>query len=252
MHETLNNALALPGLGLLLAAFGVAGLVRGFTGFGTALIVVPIANIYMSAKDVIAIVSLAGIASNAVILPRALRQSNFIEVILLVAFTFVTIPIGLWLLDYIDDITVRWMITFVAGGMLCALVSGWRYSGTVKATGILTIGAAAGLVGGMTGLIGPVVIIFYLAGKSAVRVIRANTIVFLASFDFIVITYLFIFGDLTGLLILLACIVAIPYAIMTLVGQSLFDERRERIYRVASYCIIALAVISGLPLWENG
>ncbi|MCY4315107.1 MAG: sulfite exporter TauE/SafE family protein [Roseovarius sp.] len=252
MPETLNNALALQGLGLLLATFGVAGLVRGFTGFGTALIAVPIANIYMPAKDVIAIVALTGIASNAIILPRALRQSDLPEVGLLVLFTFATVPIGLWLLDYIDGITVRWMITFVAGGMLCALVSGWRYSGTVKAMGLLTVGAAAGLVGGITGLSGPVVILFYLAGKSAVRTVRANTIVFLASFDFVVIAYLLAVGDLTGLLILLACMMAIPYGIMTLVGQILFDERCERIYRFASYFIIALAVISGLPLWESG
>ena len=43
MPEILSEALALPGLWLLILGALVAGIVRGFSGFGTAMIYLPIA-----------------------------------------------------------------------------------------------------------------------------------------------------------------------------------------------------------------
>ena len=73
MPDAFAQVLATPGLFWLLLTFGLAGVVRGFTGFGTALIVVPVANIFLDPKAVITIVAHTGIASNAVILPRVLH-----------------------------------------------------------------------------------------------------------------------------------------------------------------------------------
>ena len=36
----------------------------------------------------------------------------------------------------------------------------------------------------------------------------------------------------------------------TLVGKALFDPGLEKIYRVASYAVIAAAVLTGLPLFD--
>ena len=147
---------------------------------------------------------------------------------------------------------MRWFVTFVAGGMLAALVSGWRFSGVVSKPMLFVIGAAAGLVGGMTGLTGPVVILFYLAGQAVAQSVRANTILFLAALDVVILTTLFVKGDVTLYIVLMATILSVPYAATTMLGQSLFDPRHERLYRWAAYGVIALAVVSGLPVWNNG
>jgi len=47
----------------------------------------------------------------------------------------------------------------------------------------------------------------------------------------------------------LAAILAVPYFFTTLIGQSMFDPRHERLYRWASYGVIAAAVLTGLPIW---
>lgn len=250
MPDLLAGVLATPGLIWLCFAIGVAGLVRGFTGFGTALIVVPVANIFLSPKEVIIVVMLTGIASNAVILRRAWRQGEPKEVGVLVLAALVTVPVGLALLDLLDNDTVRWLITLVAGGMLAALIAGWRYARRISRPGLLVIGAAAGIVGGLTGLTGPVVILFYLSGQAAVQSVRGNTILFLAALDVVLIANLLWQGVVTWELTLLAAVMAVPYLITTLVGQALFDPTRERLYRWVAYGVIALAVISGLPLWD--
>ena len=50
MPEALTQGLATPGLIWLLFTIGLAGIVRGFSGFGTALIFVPVANIFLEPK----------------------------------------------------------------------------------------------------------------------------------------------------------------------------------------------------------
>lgn len=252
MPEALSTALSTPGLFWLMVTIGAAGLVRGFTGFGTALIFVPVANIFLDPKQVIVVIALTGIASNAVILPRAWREGSRNEVGLLTLAALVSVPVGLALLDVLDKATVRWIITFVAGGMLAALVAGWRFSGKVSRPMMLAIGAAAGIVGGMTGLTGPVVILFYLAGQAAAQSVRANTILFLAALDVVLIANLAWQGAVTWALLAVALVLSMPYVVTTLIGQALFAPRHERLYRWAAYAVIALAVISGLPIWGAG
>ncbi len=252
MPDALAQALATPGLFWLMLTIGIAGIVRGFTGFGTALIFVPVANIFLDPKQVIVVIALTGIASNAVILPRAFRQGSRAEVGLLVLAALVTVPLGLGLLEVLDKSTVRWAITVVAAVMLSSLVSGWRFSGNVSRPALLLIGGAAGIVGGMTGLTGPVVILFYLAGQAVAQSVRANTILFLAALDVVLIANLVFQGAVTWALLALAIILSVPYIITTLIGQAMFDPRHERLYRWAAYSVIAGAVVSGLPVWNSG
>ena len=252
MPDALTQALGTPGLLWLMAVIGVAGVVRGFTGFGTALIFVPVANIFLDPKQVITVIALTGIASNAVILPRAFRQGSRAEVGLLVLSALPTVPLGLWMLEILDKDTVRWAITIVAGVMLASLVSGWRFSGVVSRPALLLIGAAAGVVGGMTGLTGPVVILFYLAGQAVAQSVRANTILFLAALDVVLIANLIAQGAVTWSLLALAIVLSVPYIVTTLVGQALFDPKHEQLYRWSAYAVIAGAVVSGLPVWSSG
>ena len=249
MPDLLWQVWATPGLIWLLLAVGVAGIVRGFTGFGTALVFVPVAGIFLAPQTVVGVMTLTGIVSTFVLLPRAWRQADRREVGLLALAALVTVPLGLWLMQVLEAETIRWVVAAVAAITLGALVAGWRFSGIVSRPMLLAIGAMAGVIGGMTGLTGPVVILFYLAGQSAAQSVRANTILFLAALDVVIAVNLLSRGSLEWTTALLALTLAVPYFITSLIGQALFDPRHQRLYRWAAYSVIALAVLSGLPLW---
>lgn len=246
----LGAALALPGFWWLAATIAVAGIVRGFTGFGTALIFVPIAGLFLPPAQVVATITMLGVASTAALLPRAWKQGDRGEVGLLVLAALPTVPIGLMVLDYLDDTVVRWIVAAIGTITLGALVSGRRYAGAVRWPMLLAIGAAAGLIGGMTGLTGPVVILFYLAGQGVAQSVRANTILFLAALDIVIVANLALGGIANLSTIWLAALLAVPYFVTTMIGQALFSPAYERLYRRAALAIIALAVIGGLPIWE--
>lgn len=241
-----------PGLVWLLMAIGVAGIVRGFTGFGTALVFVPVAGIFLAPQVVVGVITLTGIASTSALLPRAWGQADRAEVAVLALAALVTVPAGLWLMERLDPVTIRWIVAVVAALTLGALVAGWRFSGIVSRPVLIAIGGVAGMIGGLTGLTGPVVILFYLAGQSAAQSVRANTILFLAALDVVVVANLLLRGAVDVRVFLLALTLALPYLITSLIGQSLFDPRHERLYRWVAYAVIAIAVLSGLPIWTGG
>lgn len=252
MPEALAAVWTTPGLLWLLLTIGLAGVVRGFTGFGTALVFVPVAGIFLPPQVVVGVITLTGIASSSALLPRAWGQANRGEVALLALAAVMTVPIGLRLMTWLDPVTIRWIVAAVAAVTLGALVAGWRYSGTAGMPVLIAIGAAAGVIGGLTGLTGPVVILFYLAGRAGAQSVRANTILFLAVLDVVIVANLLWRGAVDGRIFLLALTLALPYLATALIGQSLFDARHERLYRLCAYSVIALAVLSGLPIWNTG
>lgn len=250
MHDALQTALATPGLIWMLLTISAAGIVRGFSGFGTALIFVPIGHLFLDGSDVIAVVVLTGIGSIIALMPRALKVAEIKEVSTLALAATLTVPLGLWLLGQLDQLTVRWIAAAISGSMLLALILGWRYRGQLDLKRKFGIGSAAGIFGGLTGLTGPAVILFYLASGTRAEIIRANTILFLGILDAIIIINMLFRAQIDLSLVAIAFVLTVPYFITTRIGQTLFNPKFESTYRIVAYTVIALAVLTGLPLWD--
>lgn len=249
MPDAALAALALPGVWWLAATLAVAGVVRGFTGFGSALIFVPVAGIFLPPVHVITVIVLVEVASIVALVPRAWHHAERGQVGLLVLAALPTVPLGLMVMEALDETAVRWVVSIFAGGTLIALMSGWHFKRVIRLPMVLAIGAAAGFMGGMTGLTGPVVVLFYLAGGRAAQTVRANTILFLGALDLVIAANLLVrgLGDIS--ILWLGAMLAVPYFLCMVAGQALFHPSHERLYRRAALSIIALAVVTGLPIW---
>lgn len=250
MPDTLAQAFATQGFYWLALTIFAAGLIRGFTGFGSALIFVPVAGLYLPPAQVIGLITLMGVASSAALLPRAWGQADKREISILALATFFFVPVGVAIMAGLDSVVVRWLVALVAAVTLLALVAGWRYHGKLGAFGLSTVGGAAGLTGGLTGMAGPVIILFYLANARNVATVRANIILFLAATDVIILGNLLWYNLLGMPIIVLGLVLAVPYIITTLIGQAAFRVEYGRAYRLLAYGVIALAVVTGLPIWE--
>jgi uncharacterized protein len=249
MPEALAGAFSSPGIAWLAAVFVLAGLVRGFTGFGTALIFMPVGAIFLPVPVAIVIVTVSGMLTWPLIVPRAFRQADRREVAVLSGAAILTAPLGVWLLSWVERDVLRWLVAVATTLTLAALVTGWRYRGQVRGAGLGAIGAVAGVLGGTTGLTGPPVILFYLAGQLEAARVRANTILFLALLDLGIVANLFARGLVNATAIWLAVLLAVPYAAGMVVGQGLFRPERERAFRGLAYVVIAGAILTGLPLF---
>lgn len=252
MPDWLTQALAFEGLAWVACAAFVAGCVRGFAGFGTALIYLPIAAQFMS--PLWAIVTVAGMDILAPIpnIPAALRAGHPRDLMRLMVGVAVMLPVGLWVLSQTEPELFRYAVSFLAFGMLMALAFGLRYRGVIHPPMVYGIGGAGGFLGGAAGLPGPPVILFYMASPHAAAVIRANTMAYLFFYDLLLVGVLFSLGRLDMQPFVLGLLLTAPAMAGNLLGAWLFHPRYERLYRGVAYAIIAGAAVSGLPVLSTG
>jgi len=244
------EALAFGGLPFLIGAVVVSGVVRGFTGFGTALIYVPIASSVLPPLLVVVSLIVFDVLGAMPLTPRALRDGAPREVAWMMPATLVGLVAGLWVLTRMDPVVFRWIICVTALVLLVVLASGWRYHGRLGGTARSGVGAAAGFFGGVSGAAGPPVILFYMGGTRGAALIRANILLFLILTDVVYIAVLGSRGLLDPFAVAIGLLLIVPYALGGLIGQAVFDPAREGLYRGVSYVVIAGAALVGLPLFD--
>ena len=233
---------------MMLTAF-VAGAIYGFSGFGAALVFMPVGAIFLPMETAIAAFNLAALASVVTLLPRALRQVDLRTSGMMIVIALPMVALGIRVLRVTDVTLLRWAVVAVAAITLAALVTGWRYRATPGPGLRIAVAGATGFVGGATGLLGPVLILFQLAGQESIARSRATILVFLTVTSVALLPLLAMQGALTRSAIPLGFLMLLPYGLGTRVGQALFDPAREEGYRVVAYGIIATAIVLGLPVW---
>ena len=237
------------GLAIIVFAAFLSGVVRGFSGFGTALIFLPIATPFLGPFGALIGLTIMDVFGPLPNLRRAWRDVARGDLVRLVAGCALFLPVGLWLLTQIAPEVFRYAVSILAIFMLAVLILGLRYHGHVGRTMVAGIGAAAGFLGGVAGLPGPAVILFYMSRPLPVEVIRATILLFLFAFDFLILGYLTGMGRVTWPTLALGLILAVPNVAGNWLGGWLFQPELEKLYRAAAYLAIALAALSGLPLW---
>jgi hypothetical protein len=250
MPDTLAAALGIPGVGWLAAAVLVAGLVRGFAGFGTALIYLPVAAQVLSPVWAIATMIVFDILGPASIAPRALRDAHPPDLARLFAGTAVGLPLGLAILFAVTPETFRYAVSVTALVMLACLASGLRYRGTLTPPLVYGTGGIAGITGGAAGIPGPPVILVYLASPLPAATARANVLLYLLGYDLMILAAFLGLGRLEAEPLWLGLLLTIPKAVGNTLGAALFRPGRETLYRRVAYAIIAASALGGLPLWN--
>ncbi|MDQ2089178.1 sulfite exporter TauE/SafE family protein [Marimonas arenosa] len=246
MPDALTQALAVPGISWVFAAAFVAGIVRGFAGFGTAMIFLPVAAQVLSPVWSVAVLAVMDLIGPLPAIPRALKDGHPRDLARLVAGTLVALPLGLAVLLSVDPSVFKIAVSMLSLGLLVLLIAGLRYRGELTPPLIYATGGLAGFLGGAVAIPGPPVILLYMASPHPAHVIRANNTVFLFCYDVLMLIGLALAGKLGSVPVVLGLITALPYLAGNLVGGWIFRPGLERVYRWVAYGIIATSASSGL------
>ncbi len=102
-----------PGLAWLLAAALAGGLARGFSGFGAALIFVPLASVALGPQRAAPLMLLLEALAVAALTPGAWRIADRREVGWLALGALLGTPLGAAVLLRFDPLTLRWGVALV-------------------------------------------------------------------------------------------------------------------------------------------
>lgn len=231
-------------------AAALAGLVRGFSGFGGAMVFMPIASLVYEPKLAAILLFIADDVAALAMLPAALRRCVWREVLPLGASAVIAVPFGVALLVVADADVMRWAICGVILLAVGLMALGWRYTGRLGLPATLGTGALAGLSGGAAALPGPPVVLLWLGGQGMAATVRANLIVFFG-FTAVAAGVAYWWGGLFTRESLLMSLPLIPAYLLPLgLGSRLFARSSERQFRHAALALCAFAAMSGLPLWR--
>jgi uncharacterized membrane protein YfcA len=236
---------------LLALASGLAGIVRGFTGFGAALLFTPLASTVVEPwRAVIMLFVIDGVMSLPLV-PGAARQCNWREVVPLSIGAALTVPIGGYFLVSVDPTALRWALSGLAMAAVAVLATGWRYPFFPGSKLSAATGAASGLLGGMAGFYGPPLVIFWLGGQSATRTVRANTIVFFALMTVAAGLTYGVYGVLKLAAVGQALVLFPVYGAAIWLGARLFSHASDQLFRWIAYLLILGVAVPSTPGFET-
>lgn len=220
-----------PGFAYAVAVAAVGGLMNGFTGFGSSLVLIPLLTFIYGPAEAVAVGMGLAALGYVLLLPDAIRDADWPDVIPACLMGLVFIPIGITLLLITDpDITRRLM-----GGsvILVALIMirGWNYNGPRNKLTSAAAGSFTGFTSGFFGMGAAGATIYYLSGNIRAGVQRANILIVLGVMSALAIIGVSLSGgaDLGSLILGVALI--LPFALPTWAGALLFRRASNEVYR---------------------
>ncbi len=238
---------------LALAMLFLAGLLRGFSGFGFAIAAMPLLSLLRPPAEVAPVVLLLQAAISMQGLRGAWGAADWPSLRWMLPGAVMATPFGLAALALLPPAPVRLVIAALVLATVAVLARGFRLAGSASPRAALGVGALAGLCNGLAAMPGPPVIAYYLAAPLRAGAGRAAMIV------------LFLFTSLAGLVplallgrlglesLVLAGLGVAPVWGGSALGAALYARSPEARYRrVALWMLAATGVAAAARVFLGG
>jgi len=241
------DLLAIPFL-ICAAVACIAGMVRGFAGFGAAMIMTPIFSALYGPAAGVALCLLLEIAVALPVVPGVVRFVDWRRIGLLLIAAAVGVPLGNLVLTRTEPEPMRWAISAIILGAVALLASGWRFAGRPHTTTTLTAGVSSGFLNGLAGMAGPPIAFYYLAGDETATRVRANLTTYFVFVDLVAIGTFASRGLIDWSTIVLGLFLAPAVMLGGVLGTRLFPLASDSFYRRLALVLLVGVAIGSLIL----
>ena len=225
----------------------VAGLMRGFAGFGSAMLMAPIfAILFGSAEMVVTSVAIELIVSLQ-LFPQVRRHANWRTLMPMSVAACAAMPLGVWALASVDKGAIVTGVSAIIVAFVALMWSGWRYRGRRSAVTSAAVGAVSGAMMATTSVGGPPVLLYLLSGDDPPMVNRANIVTYYFLTQFLLVAIVLVTGA-AGWAALVRAVVLFPMMILgASAGGRLFHGlASDRLYRNVALAILFATGLFGL------
>jgi uncharacterized membrane protein YfcA len=226
----------------------ISGVLHGYTGFGGALMMVPLLTLLWGPVPAMASTHLIAVFATAQLYPAAARAARWRELAPILLATLAATPLGVLLVYTLDPALIRLGMGAFILAFAGLTLAGWRYRGPRGRGAGLLVGAVAGGVNGAAGVGGPPLALYFVSAPEPAAVQRANIILGVGAIIVTAIAALAAAGAYDAPLTVRAILLAPFYAAGVWLGVRLFAHAPSRYFRrIALILLMAsgLAVILG-------
>lgn len=240
------NLLTISDAGGLVAAVLLAGFMRGFVGFGSAMVLVMILSLLFGPRAAVPIISLAGIVTAVQLLPDVIRLADRRFVIPFGFAAFIGAPTGTLVLISINPELMKIGMSIFILFMVLLVWRGWQING--EYISIISTGLLAGLVQGSAGIGGPLAVALALARGGNLTRQRANVIGAILSLTACGIPAMCYYNLYTLEVIIVSTVIVPLYVLATWLGARIFSQHGQYIFRITALWVLAIMGIVTLVI----
>ncbi len=234
---------------LLGAICFVAGLVRGFSGFGLSALVMVSASSFVAPIALIPMLWWLEMGSSLVMMKGGFSDGDRRIGFGLTICAALGLPIGLWLTLSLPVETSRILALGIILLLAATQLGKLRIPALATTSGVIGAGLTAGVVTGLASAGGMVVALYVLAQSLPARVIRGSLSIYLLGAGSLGIGIHLILGTMTPEASLRG-VVLLPITLLGLfAGRALFIPRFERLYKPV--CLVLLIALSFVGLMRE-
>lgn len=139
----------------------IASLIQGITGFGFALVAVPLLSLFIpEIKDITPVIVIYSLITNIIIVYRSRKYVELKKIIPLIIFSIIATPLGTYILISFKVKTLKFIIGIIIIITALAMLKNFKIKIKNEKISYGIIGILSGILNGSTGLSGPPVVLF--------------------------------------------------------------------------------------------
>lgn len=233
--------------GLLITAASLAGLVRGFTGgAGANIVLAPALSLVVGPRQAVPLVLLLGVVTSIQLVPGALKQVRWREILPLGLSAWAGIPLGMLALLSINQDAMRRGMAALALAFTALLMTGWRYRGRRGLPVSIGVGAGVGFLNSAVSIAGPPLFLYLLSGSDSSAAQRASFIVISAMMQTVALLTFALVGAFDRAMLIAFLLMLLPFAAAIQVGTALFRRSDELTFRRIAIGVMAVVSLAAL------
>jgi uncharacterized membrane protein YfcA len=233
-------------LAVLCAAVFVGGFMRGFVGFGAALVTIPVLSLAYEPRLAVVAMTVVGIPTLLQLLPDAIRTSERAIVVPISLAILVSAPLGTLILVSVSPALMKIVISALVVIMVAMLMRGWKLEQEVGRPILIGAGIAGGLIQGSAGIGGPPVVAVILSRSGTPTQQRGNVLALMTAISLSSLAPMLYFGLFTRQAIMTGLLLLPVYGGSILLGSRYFAYGGARHFRHAAMATLTLIGIATL------
>jgi uncharacterized protein len=239
--------------GLTWSAFAIAALmtfgaayVRGLTGFGMAIILVPLLGMIIAPSQAVILAIFLQFLIGPVGIRNSIAKCEKPSSYIIASAAVLATPLGLWLLSVTPPDTARIMIAGIAIGAFILVIMPKSKHGRPALPVTLATGLSAGILTGFAAMPGPPVVPYYLQNAVSPHMARASMMVIFFSTAIAGTISAFAGGYASIAMAALSAMLFIPMLIGNWLGGKMFGKISPAIWRGGVAVLLGIAGISAV------
>ncbi len=209
----------------------IAGLLRGFTGFGAVIFTVPFLSIFLGPQYAVPIGLFLDFISGIHILPYALRHAHWPTVVNMLTGALLLIPVGNYILIYTNPEWMRIAIAILVMVFSIVLGTGWRSKSDHTKVRSIFWGGVCGFFVGSAGMGAPPAVVYIFSGKLSSGQVRATLSALFLATTTTGLTSMAIQGAITKNTLFNLLLLTPAFIVGLLLGSRFFNPEKEKVYR---------------------